>query len=150
MKTLVKRLLLLLLVALPLLPAAAFDATKVTIVTAAGERHRFDVELAVTEQDKAQGLMFRETLGENEGMLFINEPERLMVMWMKNTLVSLDMLFLARDGTIVSIARDAVPMSETQIPSGVPVRGVLEVPGGTAARLGLAVGDRVRHALLVP
>lgn len=149
MKSLATAVLAFLLIAASL-PATAFERSSLTIVTADGTRHRFQIELALTMQEQAQGLMFRETLGESEGMLFINATERAMLMWMKNTLVPLDMIFVAADGRIVSIARDAVPLSEATISSGGVVKGVLEVPGGTAERLNIAPGDRVLHPLLTP
>lgn len=130
--------------------AAAFQKSSLVIETQAGARHRFEVELALSSQEMMQGLMFRETLAEDAGMLFIVSGDRMFSMWMKNTLIPLDMLFLASDGTIRTIAPDAVPLSEAVISSKVPVRAVLEVPAGTAARLGLAPGDRVLHPLLVP
>lgn len=143
-------LLLALLLSMPALPAAAFETSSLTIATADGTRHRFRVEVAISPQEQAQGLMFRESLAEDAGMLFVNQQERPMAMWMKNTLVPLDMLFFAADGRIVAIAEETVPLSETVISPGQPVKGVLEVPAGTSARLGIAPGDRVLHPLLVP
>ena len=130
--------------------AAAFESSVLTLRTAAGERHRFRVELALTPLERSQGLMFRETLEADAGMLFVYEAERPVTMWMKNTLIPLDMLFLARDGTVLSLAENAVPLSEAVISSGLPAKAVLELPGGTVARLGLAPGDQVLHPLLVP
>ncbi len=108
-------------------------------------RHRFAIELATTPEQRARGLMFREELAADAGMLFIFEAARPVSFWMKNTLVSLDMLFIAPDGRIVAIAPRTTPLSEEPVPSGVAVLGVLEVVAGTAQRLGLAVGDRVIH-----
>jgi len=130
--------------------AAAFESSVLTLRTAAGERHRFRVELALTPLERSQGLMFRESLEADAGMLFVYEAERPITMWMKNTLIPLDMLFLGRDGTVLSLAEQAVPLSEAVIASGLPAKAVLELPGGTVARLGLAPGDQVLHPLLVP
>lgn len=131
-------------------PAAAFEASPLTLRTADGRRFRFTVELALTPEQRAQGLMFRESLAEDSGMLFIYESERLITMWMKNTLIPLDMLFLGRDGTVLSLAERATPLSEAVIASGVPAKATLELAAGTVARLGLSPGDQVLHPLLVP
>jgi uncharacterized membrane protein (UPF0127 family) len=109
----------------------------------AGQEHTFDVELAVTPQQQTQGLMYRPSLAPAAGMLFIYRPVRRVSMWMRNTAIPLDMLFIAEDGEIVRIAERSVPFSLTTISSGMPVRGVLEINGGTAARLGIELGDRV-------
>ncbi|MHA1114055.1 MAG: DUF192 domain-containing protein [Alphaproteobacteria bacterium] len=108
-------------------------------------RHVFSVEVARTLDSQARGLMFRRRLAPDAGMLFLYEPPRPIVMWMRNTFIPLDMIFFAADGRITRIVERAVPRSEARIPSGGPVRGVLEVNAGTAARLGIAPGDRLRH-----
>jgi uncharacterized membrane protein (UPF0127 family) len=131
-------------------PAAGFEASLLTLRTADGRRFRFAVELALTPEERAQGLMFRESLAEDAGMLFVYESERQVTMWMKNTLIPLDMLFLGRDGTVLSLAERTTPLSEAVIASGVPVKAILELQGGTVARLGLKPGDQVLHPLLVP
>lgn len=123
---------------------AAFPRDDVEI-EAAGARHRFRVELALTPAHRERGLMFRTEIPDNTGMLFVNEGERPVSMWMKNTLVSLDMLFLAADGRIVKIHPEAEPLSLRVITSDEPVKGVLELRGGTARKLGLVPGDRVSH-----
>jgi len=133
-----------------LLPAAAaaevtWETDSLVIETAAGERHHFTVELALTSEQQARGLMHRESLAEDAGMLFVYPRDRMISMWMRNTLISLDMLFLDRRGRIVRIAERTTPLSEATISSGRPARAVLEVPAGTARRLGLATGDRVLH-----
>jgi len=145
-----RALLALLLCGLAAASAAAFQRSSLIIETLAGQRHHFEVELALSTQEMMQGLLFRESLAERAGMLFVVSSDRVFTMWMKNTLVPLDMLFIASDGTIRTIATDAEPLSLAVISSQVPVRAVLEVPGGTAARLGLTPGDRVLHPLLVP
>ena len=124
----------------------SFKRGSLTIETVQGARHDFQVELAVTPAQQAQGLMYRRTLAADAGMLFLYGRPRPISMWMKNTLIPLDMLFLARDGRIVRIVERTVPLSLKAIGSEEAVAGVLEVNGGTAARLGIAVGDWVRHA----
>ncbi len=127
-----------------LLPA--LHTSELFIETASG-RHRFVVELANTPDQRDRGLMFRRSLTADAGMLFDYGRQRRLTMWMKNTLISLDMVFIARGGRIVKIAAGTVPLSSETIPSGGPVRGVLEVNGGTASRLGIEVGDRVIHPI---
>jgi len=116
------------------------------IVSKAGV-HTFAVEMAVTPEDQARGLMFRRELPEGQGMLFDFQREQPATFWMKNTYVSLDMIFIRADGTIVRIAENTVPLSEALVPSGGPVRAVLEVVAGTARKLGIAPGDRVAHPI---
>lgn len=112
-----------------------------------GTEHALRVELALTPEQHARGLMFRETLAQDEGMLFHWPREQTLSMWMKNTLIPLDMLFLRSDGTIMHIHRRAIPFSTRAIRAPRRGRGVLELRGGTADRLGIAVGDRVVHRL---
>jgi len=116
------------------------------IVTASGV-HVFTVEVARTDEERAKGLMFRKELPEGRGMLFDFKPDQHVSMWMRNTYIPLDMLFINGDGTIRRIAENTVPLSEKTIPSGGPVRGVLEVIGGTAKKLGIKPGDKVAHPL---
>ena len=91
--------------------------------------------------------MFRRYLPENRGMLFDFGVERPVTMWMKNTYLPLDMIFIGWTGKVVGLAENTEPLSEKIIPSGAPARGVLEVNAGTAARIGLKIGDSVRHPL---
>lgn len=105
---------------------------------------RFTVELAVTSADQAKGLMFREEMARMAGMLFVYRREQPLRFWMRNTLISLDMLFIDETGTIVNIHENAVPLDETTIPSDGPARAVLEINGGMAARLGIKAGDEIR------
>ena len=119
----------------------------VVVETAAGESHAFHVRVASRFEDRRRGLMFVDTLEINEGMLFDNGENRIASMWMKNTPLSLDMLFIRADGTISSIAEETVPFSRVPILSREPVIAVLEIRGGVSARLGIAAGDRVIHAL---
>jgi uncharacterized membrane protein (UPF0127 family) len=103
--------------------------------------------LAVTPEDQAKGLMYRRELPEGQGMLFDFHREQPTTFWMKNTYVSLDMIFIRADGRILRIAENTVPLSEALVSSGGPVRAVLEVVAGTARKLGLAPGDRVAHPI---
>ncbi|SDU15877.1 DUF192 domain-containing protein [Stappia sp. ES.058] len=113
------------------------------VISASG-RHRFEVEIAETPQARARGLMYRETLADDAGMLFDFRQEREVAFWMKNTLIPLDMIFIEASGRVAHIARETTPLSEALVPSRAVVRFVLEVPGGTAARLGIVPGDVVQ------
>lgn len=124
-----------------------FERSELTIETAAGETHRFEVEVAQSMAQRARGLMFRESMAAEAGMLFVYPAEQQIRMWMKNTLIPLDMLFMAADGRIVGIAEDTVPLSEEIVASNGPARAVIELNGGTARRLGIRSGDRVRHPM---
>jgi uncharacterized membrane protein (UPF0127 family) len=138
---------LLCLVAVPTAPALAqvtYGHGELDIETAGGRRH-FTVELAATEDQQVQGLMFRRTLAADAGMLFLYSDDHEIQMWMKNTLIPLDMIFIQADGTVSHIAERAVPRSLEIIPSEGPARAVLEVNGGTAARLGIKPGDHVLY-----
>lgn len=112
-------------------------------VTHAGTVQNFKVELAQTPQDQAKGLMFRTALGPDEGMLFPFDPPKQASFWMRNTVIPLDLLFIAPDGRVTNIAAQAQPYDETQLRSAGVVKAVLELPGGRAAELGLAAGDTV-------
>ena len=127
-----------------------FKTDKLSIRTADGKTHAFNVELATTPAERAQGLMFRRSLAPDAGMLFDFGRSEPVSMWMENTLIPLDMLFIAADGRVVNIAQRAVPMDRTPIPSKGPVKGVLELAGGTASRLGLKAGDVIQHAEFAP
>ena len=141
-------LVLLLLVGPAAAQLVAFPKDTVTIETAAGAKHRFNIELATTPPQIMQGLMFRRQMAADAGMLFVIEPPDNAVFWMKNTYIPLDMIFIAPDGRILNIAERTIPQTETPVPAAGLTRAVLEVNGGTAARLGLKPGDRVRHASL--
>jgi len=116
------------------------------VVTDHGRAH-FQVELADDTAERERGLMFRKTLAPDRGMLFDFKTPREVAFWMRNTLIPLDIIFIRPDGRVLSIAREATPLSETPIPSGGTVRGVLEIAGGRAAQIGLMPGDRVRHRI---
>jgi len=113
------------------------------IETQSGNRFVFEVELALTQEQQGRGLMFRESLPANGGMLFIFPQAREASFWMKNTPLSLDIIFIREDGVIANIAERTEPFSERSIPSAGVVRGVLEVNAGTTAQLAIKAGDRV-------
>ncbi len=110
-------------------------------------RSYFTVELAASEEQRMQGLQGRRRLAADAGMLFDFQGTGPVVMWMKDTYVPLDMLFIDPGGRIVNIAEHTVPLSLTAIRSAGPVRAVLELNAGTAARLGIRPGDRVLHSV---
>lgn len=126
--------------------AAIAGKDDLIIRTAAGQRG-FSIELADTPESRANGLMYRTSLPADAGMLFDFGTVAPVVMWMKNTLIPLDMLFVRKDGTIAAIAERTVPESLTLIESAVPVLAVLEINGGSAARLGIRAGDKLLHPL---
>lgn len=130
----------------PLAGPLALAPGELVIETPEGPRH-FTVELADTPEARAKGLMFRRSMPPDHGMLFDFEVEQPVAFWMKNTPLPLDMLFIDAKGVIARIEAGATPYSETPIPSGRPVRAVLELNAGTAARLGIAPGARVRHPI---
>ncbi|MDB5698523.1 MAG: hypothetical protein JWN69_1327 [Alphaproteobacteria bacterium] len=105
--------------------------------------HRFSVEIARSPDEQSRGLMFRERLGDNEGMIFPFEPPTPATFWMKNTVIALDMLFIRPDGTIARIAVNTVPYSLDPVAAGEPVAAVLELRGGRSVELGIKAGDRV-------
>jgi uncharacterized protein len=125
---------------------AQFPTATLTIVTASGS-HKFTVELATTPAQMAQGLMFRQSLAADAGMLFDFAAPSMATMWMKNTLIPLDMLFVDAGGHVVNIGERAVPGSLETIAAAAPVRAVIELNGGTAGRLGIRPGDRVIYPI---
>lgn len=138
------------LVALALLLANAVPAganrEQLTILTKSGP-FEVNIEMAVTPAERSKGLMYRTELAPDAGMLFDFGVEQPIYMWMKNTYIPLDMLFIRSDGRVASIATDTVPLSTETISSGVSVKAVLELPAGTVRAKGIAVGDRVEHRL---
>ena len=116
------------------------------IVTKSGVQF-FSVEMATTEEEKTTGLMYRKELADGKGMLFDFSPEQQVSMWMKNTYISLDMIFIRADGRILRIAENTEPQSTSIISSGGLAKGVLEVIAGTAKKYGIQPGDRVGHPL---
>jgi uncharacterized membrane protein (UPF0127 family) len=115
-----------------------------TIVTSTGQ-YPFTVEVMRTDTQRERGLMFRRFLPEDSGMLFDFPSEQPLMMWMKNTYISLDMIFISRSGKVVAIVENTEPLSERIIASGIPSSAVLELNAGTAMKLGLAKGDKIRH-----
>jgi len=130
--------------------ASGFAAGMGTLVlkTESGD-HSFTIEVASTNQERALGLMFRRSLPENGGMLFLYDRPQPAAMWMKNTLIPLDMVFISADGTVHRIEQNAEPHSTALIPSEGPVVAVLELNGGEAAKIGLKRGDKVLYPGLV-
>jgi uncharacterized membrane protein (UPF0127 family) len=142
-------LLILMFIGLPLVAAVRAPAAEqgtLEIVTKSGVRP-FSVELAVTDDERTKGLMFRKDIPEGYGMLFDFKQDQMVTMWMKNTFVSLDMIFIKHDGRIARIAENTTVQSEDIITSGQPVRAVLEVAAGTAKKYGIAPGDKVGYPL---
>jgi uncharacterized membrane protein (UPF0127 family) len=135
------------LVMLSVIPAArAASVQPLEIATKSGV-HVFSVEMATTEEEKQTGLMYRKELPDGKGMLFDFSPEQQISMWMKNTYIPLDMIFIRADGRILRIAENTEPLSTRIISSGGLARGVLEVIAGTAQKYGIQPGDRVAHPL---
>jgi uncharacterized protein len=126
--------------------AISLPTTQVTVETTSGPR-QLRVEVASDLASQQRGLMFRHALAANAGMLFDFHNSALLSFWMKDTLLSLDMLFIRSDGTIASIASNTIPLSTTPIRSAEPVRAVLEINGGRAYELGIRPGDRVRATI---
>ena len=124
-----------------------FDTAPLTIETQAGPVD-LTVELAESDAQKAQGLMYRRSLPADHGMLFDYRRPRVISMWMKNTYIPLDMIFIGADDRVVDIARRTTPQSLSIIESSEPARAVLEVNGGMADRWGVRIGDRVRSPQL--
>jgi uncharacterized membrane protein (UPF0127 family) len=133
-----------------LLPAAAFADCAIDRVDLRGDwgQARFTVELADDPAERAQGLMFRESLPRAAGMLFVYDQPQRPVFWMRNTLIPLDMIFVDSAGTVLHIHENAVPLDETGIDGGPGVLAVLEINGGLSRQLGLDVGSELRHPAL--
>jgi uncharacterized membrane protein (UPF0127 family) len=131
---------------IPISSAQAASVQPLEIVTKNGVQV-FSVEMATTEQEKETGLMYRKELADGKGMLFDFSPEQQVSMWMKNTYISLDMIFIRADGRILRIAENTEPLSTRIIASGGLAKGVLEVIAGTAKKYGIEPGDRVGHPL---
>ena len=125
-------------------PLAGLAQSEVQVITASG-RHRFRVWIADTERSRGQGLMFVRELPGDHGMLFLFDRPQFTAFWMKNTFLSLDIVFIAPNGLVINVAHNAEPLSLRPIESVAPVKGVLELLAGTAARIGLVAGDRIQH-----
>lgn len=123
--------------------ASGLSVVPLEVRTASGRAHKFRVEVARTEAEQARGLMFRDSMPPDAGMIFPMAPPRYASFWMKNTVIPLDMIFVREDGSIARIAAETVPYSLDPVESGEPVAAVLEIAGGRAAELGIAEGDKV-------
>ena len=132
----------------PLQAAPADKASSRLVIEADSGKHAFNVELALTADQQAKGLMYRRELAADAGMLFVYTRPSPVTMWMKNTYIPLDMLFIGADGRILHLVERTVPLSTELIGTDKAVRAVLEVRGGTASRLGIRTGDRVLHPAL--
>jgi uncharacterized membrane protein (UPF0127 family) len=131
-------------------PQPTLPREPLTITDAAGHAHAFQVEMATTPQEQETGLMFRQSVAADAGMLFVFPTVQPEPFWMKNTLVPLDMVFINPDGTIRAIAENTVPYSLAPVDSGGPVLAVLELQGGITAKDDISVGDRVTAAQFTP
>jgi uncharacterized protein len=112
-------------------------------ITSGGKAHRFIVEVARSPEEQATGLMNRQSLAPDRGMVFPYDPPQPVAFWMKNTLIPLDMIFIRADGTIARIEANTIPLSLDTVPAGEPVAAVLELAGGRSAELGIQAGDKV-------
>lgn len=121
---------------------AGLEQVALTIVSGA-KTHRFTVEVARTAAEQSYGMMNRTQLAPDRGMIFPYDPPQAVAFWMKDTLIPLDIIFIAPGGTILNIAKNTVPLSLDEVPSAGPVEAVLELAGGRSAELGLKPGDRV-------
>ncbi len=130
-------------VAAALALAGCRDRGPVAVIRGPGAAVEVSLEVAATPAERERGLMYRRSLAEGRGMLFVFDADGNQSFWMKNTLIPLDLLFIARDGTVVGIHANATPLSTANIAVGKPSRYVLEVPGGWAARHGIAAGAQV-------
>lgn len=126
----------------------AFPRSSIEILTPDAKLHRFNSWIAADDDRRQRGLMFVRELGSADSMLFIYPQPMRVAMWMKNTYLPLDMLFVAADGKVIKVVQNTEPLSLNTIESGGIVLGVVELPAGTAARLKIAAGARVVHAAL--
>jgi uncharacterized membrane protein (UPF0127 family) len=125
-----------------------FSKSKLSIQTSTG-LSSFSVEMAITQQQQSQGLMYRRSMAPDTGMLFDYRIPQSIQMWMRNTLIPLDMIFIDQNGKVINIKERAIPLSETIIESDGKVRAVLELNGGTASRLGIRPGDKIFHKIFM-
>lgn len=135
---------------LPARAETSFETGKLSLVTTTGKRLEFEVEWALTAEQRARGLMERDSLADNAGMLFDFGETRMVTMWMANTPLSLDMVFIDESGLVVRVAEKTTPFSEAIVGSGKPVRYALEIRGGRAAELGLTSGAQLVLPLALP
>ena len=123
------------------------DAQALKIQTASGEKS-FGLEIADTDQKRSAGLMYRKDFPADRAMIFVFGEERPVMMWMANTPLPLDMLFVRNDGSIARVAENTMPFSKDIVASGEPVAFVIEVNAGIAAKLGIKAGDTVKHRII--
>ena len=128
-----------------LVPLSSFPREPIVIETRSARRHELDAWRADTPASREQGLMFVEDMLPRQAMIFVYEPPQYVAMWMKNTLLPLDMLFVDEAGCVVKTEREARPQSLDTIQATVPIALVVELKGGTAKALGIGVGDRVQR-----
>lgn len=138
---------LVLLVMFGAVGARAESALEALVIQSGGKSHTFQVEVMRTDAERAKGLMFRRYMPADRGMLFDFKAPGPAAMWMKDTYIPLDMVFIRANGTIARIEENTEPMSTRTIPSGEPILGVLELNAGTTARLDIKPGDKVVHPL---
>jgi hypothetical protein len=124
-------------------PVSGLEVIPLTVTTPGGRAHVFRVEVARTPQEQARGLMFRNAMGADEGMLFPYDQPRILSFWMRNTVLSLDIVFIGPDRRVINIADHAVPYSEASLTSDAPAIAVLELNAGRAAALGIVAGSKV-------
>jgi uncharacterized membrane protein (UPF0127 family) len=130
--------------------AFAQSGHSVLSITTASGTHNFNVDVMQSEADLEKGLMFRKSIPADYGMLFDFKHEQTVMMWMKNTFIPLDMLFMDKTGKVVGVIANAVPMSEKILTIGKPTDAVLELQGGAAARMDLKIGDEVHDPIFTP
>lgn len=123
---------------------ASFERDQL-LIKSAGNEHTFDVEIAITDDQRARGLMYRRKMPAQHGMLFLFDTNQVVTMWMKNTFIPLDILFIDKNGLIMHMAKSTVPESLAHISSKVPVISVLELNAGTADRLNIQLGDQIDY-----
>lgn len=128
-----------------LVPLAACSADNRLVAHTSGGDHTFTVEVVDTPEARSRGLMFRQSLADDAGMLFDFGGEQPVSFWMMNTFIPLDMIFIRADGTVANVHVNAVPHDPTGIPSDGPVQFVLEIAGGRSVEIGLKAGDRIDH-----
>ncbi len=131
----------------PLRLAAQESALEIIDMRSASGLHKVSVEVMRTPEQLERGLMFRKYMPDDRGMLFDFKSEAPIMMWMKNTYIPLDMVFISKDGTITGIAENAEPLSESIIPSNGPIQAVLEINAGVSAKLGLKKGDKISASI---
>ena len=131
---------------IPADPVKTLYRENLSIESNTGEKHHFHVELADSPEERSMGLMYRKEMGADEGMLFLYSQQQYVTMWMHNTFLPLDMIFISSDGKVMNIVERTVPQSKTTISSGMAVIAVLELNAGTVSKHGIRLGDQVNHA----